>query len=155
MDGIHFWRPALICTALAFVIAPNTWAQGPPQSPPRSESSLVCKVYPLGELGNDPSLGPWIAETIPMVIQPGTWNETPSPSKTSYYVPELGTGRDKNSKQPAALRYYAPGKVLVVYHTQTVHKQVDEFLQSLHKTVSQDKTKSAKPSGPPTLVPAG
>src|SRR6516164_5898923 len=60
-------------------------------------------IYSLAELGEDADLGKWIAETIPDVIEPGTW------------------------KGQGVLRYYAPKNILVVYHTPAVQAKVDGF----------------------------
>jgi hypothetical protein len=43
------------------------------QHSPNAANDLTCKVYSLTELGDDPSLGAWVAETIPEVIQPDSW----------------------------------------------------------------------------------
>ncbi len=74
----------------------------------------TCKVYSLAELGDDPKLCKWIAETIPEMIQPATWKQG-----------------------DAKLSYYAPSKILVINNTPAVHAQVDEFLQSMRKTLPQ------------------
>ena len=79
-------------------------------------SKSNCKIYSLADLGDDANLGKWIADTIPQMIQPGTWS-----------------GADGKSK----LSYYAPGKVLVINQTAAVHTQVDEFLQNLKKSLPQ------------------
>ena len=80
----------------------------------RAATSPSCKVYSLAELGDDPKLCKWIAETIPEMIQPASWKQ-----------------RD------AKLSYYAPSKILVINNTPTVHAQVDDFLQNLRKTLPQ------------------
>src|SRR5690348_6564748 len=48
----------------------------------------TCVIYSLAELGEGSDLGKWIAETIPEVIEPGTW------------------------KGQGVLRYYAPKNIL-------------------------------------------
>jgi hypothetical protein len=83
-------------------------------------NDLTCRVYPLSELGDDPSLGKWVAETIPDVIQPGSWNP----------IEPAGSRR--------RISYHAPSKILVVYHTATVHAKVDAFLNDLKKALPRD-----------------
>ena len=90
-------------------------AQTPSKSTkPADASTPMTKVYSLSDLGDDPNLCKWIAETIPQMIQPGSW----------------GDGEAKKS-----LSYYGPGKVLVICHTPAVHAQVEEFIQGLKKAL--------------------
>jgi hypothetical protein len=70
----------------------------------------TCVIYSLEDLGTDPDLGKWVAETIPVMIAPGTWE---------------GKG---------VLRYYAPKNILAVYHNAAVHTKVSAFLQDLKKS---------------------
>jgi hypothetical protein len=95
----------------------------------------TCMIYSLAELGEDSDLGKWIAETIPEVIEPGTW------------------------KGQGVLRYYAPKNILVVYHTPTVQTKVDGFLKNVKKSlpsVKAGKATATKTSSPQqTIVPAG
>jgi hypothetical protein len=79
----------------------------------------VCTVYALKDLGDDPSLGKWIAETIPQVIKPGSWQT--------------------DGEQRQTLCYYPQGKVLVVYHTPAVQAEVAAFLASLKKALPAEK----------------
>jgi hypothetical protein len=94
----------------------------------------TCIVYSLDELGADPDLGAWVAETVPEVVAPGTW------------------------KGPGALRYYAPKKILVVYHTPAVQAQVDAFLKKVThaSTTGKDHASAAqrKPMPGRGVVPA-
>ncbi|HEY7156813.1 MAG TPA: hypothetical protein VH575_22785 [Gemmataceae bacterium] len=73
------------------------------------------KIYSLAELGEEADLGKWIAETIPEVIEPGTW------------------------KGQGVLRYYAPKNILVVYHTPAVQAKVDGFLKNVKKSMPSAK----------------
>jgi hypothetical protein len=95
----------------------------------------ICTIYALAELGEDSDLGKWIAETIPEVIEPGTW------------------------KGQGVLRYYAPKNILVVYHTPAVQSKVDGFLKNVKKSlpsVKAGKTTAARTAAPrQTVVPAG
>jgi hypothetical protein len=84
---------------------------------PKCPSDLVCKVYALSDFGADATLCQFIAETVPHVVQPQSWSD------------QGGSAR---------LRYYPPGKVLVVYQSAAAHTEVESFLKSL---------KSAMPSG--------
>jgi hypothetical protein len=87
-----------------------------------AESDVTCQIYPLGEWSNDPNLGKWIADTIPEVIQPGTWS----------------TSGGKN-----VLKYYAPAGILVVCHTPAAQAQVDAFLKNVKKSVQQKQATMA------------
>jgi hypothetical protein len=94
----------------------------------------TCTIYALAELGVDSDLGNWIAETIPEVIEPGTW------------------------KGQEVLRYYAPKNILVVYHTPAVQAKVDGFLKNVKKSlpsVKAGKTTAKMSSSPQTIVQAG
>jgi hypothetical protein len=92
-------------------------------------------IYSLAELGEDADLGKWIAETIPEVIEPGTW------------------------KGQGVLRYYAPKNILVVYHTPAVQAKVDGFLKNVKKSLPSakaGKATAAKTSAQQQMVvPAG
>jgi hypothetical protein len=89
------------------------------------KTELTCTVYALSDLGDDPNLGKWIAETIPEVIHPGTWNQAGA------------SGEDKR-----VLSYYAPAKVMVVYHTPAVQTKVAAFLSNLKKTLPTQEEKA-------------
>jgi len=136
----------VVSLVLTFTFAHTVWAEGKKTKKPTGESKFgpastvavgvgcggvsvtkssdkqVCKVYSLAELGEDPNLCKWVAETIPDVIQPGTWNKEAS----------------GDSKQ-RVLTYYAPSKILVVYHTPEVQTRVEAFLSNLKKAMPQEK----------------
>src|ERR1700722_12163330 len=103
----------------------SSWSAVAPAKP-------ICKVYSLADLGDD-SLGPWVAETIPAVIEPETWNQG-------------------NAK--CTLRYYAPRQTLVVYHTAEVHEKVQAFLSEVRKKPSQPGDRCVKAHAEPTVVRA-
>jgi hypothetical protein len=88
--------------------------------------SPVCKVYSLADLGNDPKLCKWIADTIPEMIQPASWKQS-----------------------DAKISFYAPSRILVINQKPEVHRQVDEFLQNIKKSVAQ-----SKPQVAPGMLPA-
>ena len=92
----------------------------PPLSVPFSvaKDESVCRIYSLREMSQDPSFGKWVAETIPEVILPGSWSQAGG----------------KN-----VLRYNASTGILVVYHTQAAHAQVDEFLKNVKRSLPQGK----------------
>jgi hypothetical protein len=134
MVRYRFWLQSSLSVvlALAFVhaaAAQFNWAD-PPLTPTTSFSAggtgATCKVYSLCELGDDPKLCKWIADTIPEMIQPTSWKQS-----------------------DAKISFYAPSKILVISNTPAVHAQVDEFLQSMKKTVAQ-----ARPMATPGLLPA-
>jgi hypothetical protein len=110
--GMAVLSVALLATQRQAVLADPAWTS--------AVNDLTCRVYPLSELGDDPSLGKWIAETIPDVIQPGSWNPTEP----------MGSRR--------RISYHAPSKILVVYHTTAVHAKVDAFLNDLKKALPRD-----------------
>jgi hypothetical protein len=109
-----------------------------------NKSDSVCKVYSLKDMAQDPSFGDWVAQTIPQVIQPGTWNQSPQ------------------ANQKRVLSYYAPGKVLVVYHTPTVQTEVEAFLKNVRQAMPATGTQVSTPApgvlqaqfATPNMVPA-
>ena len=134
MAGYRFWLQCGRSVVVASVIAQVGLAQsGGFPSPPaehipapavRYASATVasgssaapngptCKIYSLAELGDDPKLAKWVADTIPEMIQPASWKQA-----------------------EVKLSYYAPSKILVVNHTPAVHAQISELLQSLKKSL--------------------
>jgi hypothetical protein len=106
-----------------------------PARPTAAEESTYA-IYSLADLGDDPELGQWIAETIPAVIEPGSWN-----------LP--GTNGKKQ-----VLRYYAPKRVLVVYHTPAVQAKVDNFLKGMKKAMPTGKQSTATAGKTATKDPA-
>jgi hypothetical protein len=80
-----------------------------------------CVIYSLGTMGYDADLGQWIAQTIPVMVEPSSWQE-------------LGG--------PGALRYYAPKNILIIKNSAAVHAKVDGFLKDL-KTSLPRATKTS------------
>lgn len=76
----------------------------------------VCAVYSLSELGEDPSIGAWAAETLLKLMETGTWKGE-------------GSGR-------WLLNYHPHARVLVVHHTPAVQAKVDGFLRDLKKAAT-------------------
>jgi hypothetical protein len=98
----------------------------PPSSAP---AEATCVVYRLSDLGNDPSLGKWVAETIPEMVLPGTWAQAGGIGKISYHPPT---------------------QVLVVYHTAAAHAKVEAFLRDVKKAAP-----SAAASAPVNVPASG
>jgi hypothetical protein len=90
-----------------------------------AETQPTCVIYSLSDLGDDPGLARWVAETIPDVIEPGSWNRPGDPG------------------QGPALRYFPPKKIIVVYHTPAVQAKVDGFLKDLKKSLCQGEKVAA------------
>src|SRR5438552_622644 len=102
MSRSRSWRLAVLALALAVANTPSGWSdeqkttkastKSPQTLAPQEvkiddKSDLTCAVYALAELADDPNLGKWIAETIPAVIQQGTWyGNVQQGRRTSYYV---------------------------------------------------------------------
>jgi hypothetical protein len=125
-------------TALSVVflatILQSAWSEEPTfeltRLPSRETNALpkkecTCTIYSLAEF-DDPSLGKWLAETIPQVIQPGTWNQPVPTEGTTRIFSYLGAGSSN---------------ILVVYHTPAVQAKVQAFLDNLKKTLPQEKDK--------------
>lgn len=106
------------------------------QSPTPSNSGCVNKIYSLAEFGGDAEFAKWIATTIPMTIMPNSWASA---------KPGL-TGDD------GRLSYYAPGKVLVVYHTPAAHAQIETFLKNVKKAMHTENVSAM--ITPPSVVQA-
>jgi hypothetical protein len=128
MARLGFSGLGFLALSLSLTHASASWSQAPattscPASSPALKHDLTCTVYALKDLGDDPELGKWIAETIPHVIQPGTWNAL------------------ANSR----VSYYAQGKILVVYHNAAVQGEVAAFLENLKKALPHEKQWASAP----------
>ncbi len=77
-------------------------------------------IYSLSDMGYDADFGKWIAETIPEVIEPNSWQK---------------------SGGPGVLRYNAAKNYLIVSHSAGVQAKVDGFLR---------KVKTSLPKGTKT-----
>src|SRR5262245_55581982 len=93
-------------------------------SQPSHAQEPTCVSYSLVEVGDDYNLGQWIAETIPEVIEPKSWDRAGA---------------------SGVLRYYAPKKILVVYHTPEVQAKVAKFLDNMKHAVACGKEKCVPP----------
>ncbi len=144
MTPFRCWRPTLL--ALALVVPTGTSAE-PPCTRPQCRMVIGCStgistcrsaavqdrsyvIYSLGDMGEDPAFCQWIAETIPEVIEPGSW-----------------TCAGASGKKPV-LRYYAPKKILVVCHTAAVQAKVDRFLKTMKKALPRETGRPVAGRGP-------
>jgi hypothetical protein len=126
MAGYRFWLQVSLTVVLVLATAqvgraqievPSVFFSGPLYTNiPTCMAGPTCKIYSLSDLGDDPKLCKWVADTIPDMIQPATWKQS-----------------------GVKLSYYAPSKILVVSNTPAVHAQVEEFLQNLRKSMPQQK----------------
>jgi len=110
---------SFLAIAMAFAVAQGASAQSP-----SADTGCVCKVYALGRFGDDPSLGKWIADTIPSMIAPGSWTTSDGKMKLSYF---------------------APGKVMVINHSADVHRKSMKLLQNVKKSLSAAKMMPREP----------
>jgi hypothetical protein len=132
---LRFSLGCLLGLSLVLLAAPRAHSQNPPvRSANTAEAptpGLVCKVHALAELADDPNLCKWIADTIPAVIQPGTWNQ----------------GTEAATPGQCAVRFYAPAKILVVSHTPLAQAQVDAFLASVKMSLPAAKMAKTPETG--------
>ncbi len=116
---------AVLAAVLVVTQAQVGWAENPQKaskkpakssrkSPSTNTEPKTWHAYRLDNLGNDPNLCQWVADTIPEVIQ-----------------------RDMGST--GTFKYYAPARILVVYHTPAVQAQVEAFLENLKDALPQPK----------------
>jgi hypothetical protein len=99
------------------------------QQPPANNGA--CVVHPLGTLADDPKFGKWIVDTIPQMIQPGTWNAS------------------------RRISYYAPGRLLVVSHTPAVQTEIKTFLADMQKAAGPAAASAGNSAAPDRhVVPA-
>ncbi len=124
---------ALAPLALAALAVPAARTQEPLAAAISAEER-TCVTYSLAELGNDPDLGRWVAETIPEVIAPGSW------------------------KEKGVLRYYGPKNLLVIYHTPATQEKVAAFLMSVKRSLppAHDRARvtAQAPAQEAAVVPA-
>ena len=114
-------RSAFWVLALTLTLMPTSRSTGQCNNQPvliQSSAPVVgdgpeCKVYALAELSTDPSFCKWVADTIPQVIEPGSWGQE-------------GAGK-------YALTYNSTARLLVVSHTPAVQAKVVAFLDGLKK----------------------
>lgn len=93
-------------------------------------------VYALADMGYDSDLGRWIAQTIPEMIEPSSWEG------------QGGAG---------VLRYYAPKNILIIKQSAAIQAKVDGFLKDLKKSMrkgSEGRSAAAKKTLSYSIVPA-
>jgi hypothetical protein len=93
-------------------------------------------LYSLTSMGYDADLGKWIAQTIPEMIEPNSWQE------------KGGSG---------VLRYYGPKNLLIIKQSAAVQAKVDSFLKELKSSLpkaSRTNSAASKPSSRGHVVPA-
>jgi hypothetical protein len=150
MARLRFWGLTLL--ALALVVqsgrsekpkSADGWGLAGKRNYSWSKPEVVeatSVIYHLDELADEPEFCKWIAETIPVVIEAGTWSQN------------SGNIRYGN------IRYYGPKKILVVYHTADVQAKVDAFLKKLKKAHLSGKEKNVAAGNTPVkdkeVVPA-
>ena len=78
------------------------------------DNAAVTSVYPLWKMGYDLELSKWIAETIPEVVEPSTWQSVG------------GCG---------VARYNSANGILVVRHSKEVHAKVENFLKDVKQSM--------------------
>jgi hypothetical protein len=123
----------LVALALLLALAhfQNVWSE----EERNADTVSTCVVYSLKDLGSDANLGQWIADTIPQVVMPGTWQQ-------------------KNGSTKRVLTYYAPAKILVVYHTPEAQIKVATFLRDLKNAMPKERTLAEKLTPDRAVVPA-
>jgi len=135
MTGSRFFVLGVAAVLASLACVQNGWTQPQPlpqtSLPPSEKLAPTCKIYWLADIGDDEDFCNWIAQTIPVSIQPGSWNSV-NPT------PEYGT-----------IRYNSSAKLLVIYHSAGVHAQVNDFLQNMKKAMPQAKVIPAR-----SIVPA-
>ncbi|HLW64702.1 MAG TPA: hypothetical protein VKS79_05230 [Gemmataceae bacterium] len=94
-------------------VAPKCVAKGAAASC-ASDNATVTSVYSLWKMGYDLELSKWIAETIPEVIEPSTWQSMG------------GSG---------VVRYNSANGILVVRHCAAIHSKVENFLKDLKQSL--------------------
>jgi len=139
MALIRFAKVYVCALGLSLALVSAASADTPRFTTPASahaDAQLLCKVYALSDLGEDPHLGKWIAETLPQVVQPGSWSQQ---------------GGD------ARLSYYAPGRVMVVYQSAAAHTEVDAFLKNVKAAMANRPTSASRSTAAmrePGVLPA-
>ena len=105
----------LAAAAIAPASAADLPTKAPAMAPAYAAPANWTGLYINGGFG----YGMWVADTIPEVIAPGTWN---------------GAG---------VLRYNAPSRVLVVYHSRRVQAEVDDFLTKMKRQANNSSISSS------------
>jgi hypothetical protein len=121
-----YW-PAFLASLLVITQAQSSRAENPksdaktysievpsktkdPSSKSKHKEQETWRVYRLDS--PDPNFGQWVADTIHEMIP-----------------------KDK----PGTVKYYAPGRILAVYHNPSVQAEVEAFLENLKEALPQGK----------------
>ncbi len=129
MARLRFMAVALLALALAGnstqtgrTQSATYYPSATPTKPTADDRS--CTIYSLNDMGYDADLGKWIAESIPEMIEPSSWQS------------QGGSG---------ALRYYAPKNILIVKQSRAIQSKVDGFLKELRTSLPKaSATNSSK-----------
>lgn len=146
MTKMRYWGAIGLCLVLGVQTARTqccsgstaTWWHKTPTTPASTKADSTYAVYSLEALGADAALGKWVADTIPQLIEPGSWQLT------------------KGDGQPGVLSYFAPKNILVVSHSPAVQAKVEGFLKNLTTAAGTKPQPVAAPMPPKALgvVPA-
>lgn len=93
-----------------------------------AEVDRSCVMYSLTDMGYDVDLGKWIAQTIPEMIEPSSWQS------------QGGSG---------VLRYYAPKNILIVKQSKSIQGKVDGFLKDLKSSMPKASATNSTSKKPP------
>jgi hypothetical protein len=84
MSRFRFLGLAALALALSVLAVRGARAADMP-----AHGEMTCVIYSLGDLGDDADLGAWIAETIPQVIEQGSWaHQGEQGHMLRYYAPK-------------------------------------------------------------------
>lgn len=140
MARLRFLAVALL--ALAFAGSSTYTARtqgdtfaGSQTTEPKLAADDPCVIYSLTDLGYDAHLGKWIAQTVPEMIEPSSWQ---------------GRGGMGN------IRYYEPKNILLVKQTKAIQKKVDSLLKDLKASMPKASIRSSAGKTTPyaAVVPA-
>jgi hypothetical protein len=125
MAGLRFLFVALLSLAIGGTLPQFGRAWEPDEAAPKcaicgaaaasaDHNAAVTSVYPLWKMGYDLELSKWIAETIPEVVEPYSWQSVGG---------------------PGVVRYNSANGILVVRHSKAVHTKVETFLKDLKQSI--------------------
>ncbi len=103
---------------------------------PATTGDCACTIYALSDMGYDSDVGQWIAQTIPEMIEPSSWQQ------------QGGTG---------VLRYYPPKNILIIKQPAAIQAKIDGFLKDLKKSMptgSESHSAGSKKTSRAGIVPA-
>jgi hypothetical protein len=143
MAALRFLFVALLSLAIGASLPQFGHASEPDKAAPNGaaaagadDNAAVTSVYPLWKMGYDLELSKWIAETIPDVVEPSTWQSVG------------GCG---------VARYNSANGILVVRHSKEVHAKVENFLKDVKQsmpTVTAGATTTGQRTQGDSVIPA-